>query len=413
MFHQRRESPSILILICLMGFPQITQSIYTPSLPAVAETFLCSESLVELTLSIYFIGFSLGILFWGTLGDYIGRRRSMLYGLLFFLLASMICTQVKSIESLLLMRMAQAFFASSGSVLSQTMMRDLFSGKYLSQVFSICSGCLALSPAIGPVIGGHVSEHFGWQFNFWVLAAIGFTLLFWAYFFLPETEQKKEESKKEGIISVSIRMCKDPRVWSYVVLVSGANGILFSYYAEAPFFYVTLLGLSPTQYGWMGLVIACTGLVAARVSHRLNETWTNSRLVFLGASLITLGACELFVAGILDPYLAWGFPFAWFMVFLPFVTFYFGFAILVPNCLAAALRDYTGTLGFAGSIFGALYYVFVAISTGLMSYLHNGSLVPMTKIFLVLAFLILIMTKAFVQGEERHLSQNTAKPQIA
>ena len=55
-------------------------------------------------------------------------------------------------------RFIQAVGASAGSVVTQTIMRDVFSGQRRSQVFSIISGALALSPALGPFIGGYIEE---------------------------------------------------------------------------------------------------------------------------------------------------------------------------------------------------------------------------------------------------------------
>ena len=74
-------------MIVLVAFPQISETIYTPSLPDLSDALNISNSAVQLTLSIYFIGFAIGVFYWGWLSDFIGRRPAMLGGLIFIVLA--------------------------------------------------------------------------------------------------------------------------------------------------------------------------------------------------------------------------------------------------------------------------------------------------------------------------------------
>ncbi|MCZ1268859.1 MFS transporter, partial [Paenibacillus tundrae] len=76
--------PSLLLMIVLIAFPQISETIYTPSLPDIAAALGVSNSSVQFTLSIYFIGFALGVFCWGWLSDLIGRRPAMLGGLIVY-----------------------------------------------------------------------------------------------------------------------------------------------------------------------------------------------------------------------------------------------------------------------------------------------------------------------------------------
>ncbi|YBZ87273.1 MFS transporter [Paenibacillus sp. AK002] len=77
---QRKISkPSLLLFIVLVGFPQISETIYTPSLPDIAHHLGAGNNAIQLTLSIYFLGFAFGVYCWGRLSDSIGRRPAMLW----------------------------------------------------------------------------------------------------------------------------------------------------------------------------------------------------------------------------------------------------------------------------------------------------------------------------------------------
>lgn len=89
---QRKISkPSLLLFIVLVGFPQISETIYTPSLPDIAHHLGAGNNVNQLTLSIYFLGFAFGVYCWGRLSDSIGRRPAMLWGILVYGLGSLGC----------------------------------------------------------------------------------------------------------------------------------------------------------------------------------------------------------------------------------------------------------------------------------------------------------------------------------
>ncbi len=56
--------PSLLLMIILVAFPQISETIYTPSLPDISKALHVSNNEVQLTLSVYFAGFALGVFFY-------------------------------------------------------------------------------------------------------------------------------------------------------------------------------------------------------------------------------------------------------------------------------------------------------------------------------------------------------------
>ncbi|WP_283808930.1 MFS transporter [Vagococcus allomyrinae] len=146
MNRQHKKTPSLVLLITLVGFPQLSETIFTPSLPEIATALGVSMSTTQLTMSIYFFAFAFGVFFWGWLSDRVGRRPAMLYGISIYGLGSFLCLVSPTMELLLLARFIQAFGASTGSVTTQTILRESFDGgqpaylicSYLCR-FSICS----------------------------------------------------------------------------------------------------------------------------------------------------------------------------------------------------------------------------------------------------------------------------------
>lgn len=373
MSNQKVKMSFLALLICLLGYPQISETIYTPSLPDLAASLRTSMSTAEYTLSIYFVGFAFGVLVFGVLADILGRKKSMLLGLLIYTLASLGCSFCGSIESLLLMRFLQAFGAATGSVVTQTILRDLFSGAERRRVFAIASGALAFSPAMGPIIGGMVDQLWGWRANFLVLTLMGLILAIQTWNNLIETLKEPAPHSFQDTWNLGKKMARDPMLYFYGLLIGGCNGVIFGYYAEAPFLFIDILGMSPSKYGLMGLVVASSFILASFLTIRLNRLLPPSGTVTLGSTLALLGSASLTWVCKAVPLAHSAGLYAWISLFSSFAAIFVGIGLMIPNCLSQALLEYQAKSGSAGSLFGFSYYVLIAGITAGMGLLHDGS----------------------------------------
>jgi fucose permease len=178
-----------------------------------------------------------------------------------------------------------------------------------------------------------------------------------------------------------MQMSRDPRIYTYTLLIAGCNGIVFSYYAEAPYIFIEILKLSPSQYGFLGLVIAASFFVASIVSLNLNRSVTSEKTVKIGALIATVGAillkllCKFFELSPTQSLLHWVF------LLLCIMIIFIGIGVMLPNCLSHALVKYEAKSGSAGSLFGFSYYWLIAGFTAWMGILHNGTVHRMPLYF--------------------------------
>lgn len=396
-----KRTLSIFLICLLFGFPQLSETIYTPSLPDLAHGLNISDEWAEFTLSVYFMGFALGVFVWGIIADLIGRRPAMLWGITLYVLGSWGCYQSDHIFSLLLWRFIQAFGASTGSVITQTMIRDLYSGVKRNQIFSVIGGVLAFSPAIGPFLGGYMDEIAGWRGNFIFLIGMGGFLLIYLMFKLPETRPLNTK-QRSSFGQVAIQFCKDQQLLGYIILIGGSNGIIFSYYAEAPFIFIELLHFTPIQYGALGIVIAIASLFASFVSHHLNKRcYKHEQIILISCYTIGIAALSLtFLFYMEKVYSITPTPLYISVTLLLIGVLFFGIALLIPNALSQALSAYQTMIGTAGALFGLFYYILIAAFIFLMGILHDGTALPMPLYFslitllMYLAFYFLVLKKS-------------------
>ncbi len=406
MHNEKQIAPPLWLLMPLVAFPQIGETIYTPCLPNMVQAFATSTQMVNLTLSLYLVGFALGVLCFGILCDRIGRRPSMLLGLSIYVIASAFCILAPNILTLLISRLAQGFGASVGSVVVQTMMRDLYIGVRRSQVFSLVTAALALSPAIGPLIGGGVDELVGFKGNFAVLLLMGLLLLIISHFQLNETQPPEIRLlSRNSVFSVSTKMLADPRIWKSVFMVAGCNGILFSFYGEAPYIFQKILGYTPSEYGRIGIAIALSSMLGALLSHRLGSKLATERLVQIGAGLTLTGAMLFFSLASVDFINSSTRNLSTACVIFPMAFIFVGFGLIIPNTLAVALKAYATSLGIAGAVLGLSYYLFIALITEGMGLLHNGTIMAMPSYFVGLSAFMCLVSFLKVVNVEPHINR--------
>lgn len=393
---RRISTPSLLLLIILVGFPQISETIYTPSLPDIANNLHASSNTIQLTLSIYFLGFAVGVFCWGRLSDSIGRRPALLWGIFVYGLGSLGCFLSDSAEWLLVSRFIQAFGASTGSVVTQTILRESIDGAKRHVVFAQISAALAFTPAIGPLIGGWVDQWLGFRAVFLTLVVMSVAIFMYTWGSLPET--RVSTSSNVSTLSVARRLVSDRRVWGFGFLIGATNGILFSYYAEAPFIFIEFFDMSPGVFGFFGIFVALSSILGAMLSKKMLTRYPAEKIILFGSMITTVGAAcltGLALYGIDHSVL--------FMVLMVacIFTLLLGIGMAIPNCLSLALVHYSDVLGTAGAIFGLGYYVVVSLITSGMSYLHNGSLLTMPMYFLVLAIIMVFVSKKIVRHETK------------
>ncbi|MGL5899601.1 MAG: multidrug effflux MFS transporter, partial [Lactobacillaceae bacterium] len=351
---------NIALLVCLVGFPQLSETIYTPSLTEISQVFNISLNTSQMTLSIYFLAFAFGVVFWGIDSDYFGRWKAMNFGILIYIVGSVLCLISSSISLLFIGRFIQGFGASTGSVTTQTILRDSYTGTERHQMFAKISAVLAFSPALGPLIGGVITQFYGFRIVFFVLVVMGMVLLYFSLKNLPETRAYHQTNLDLlNIFKIAKEIILDFHTITFCLLIGLFNGIIFSYYSEAPGIFIDKFHFTQSQYGFMGCLVASATMIGAWISSkslkRENAILTIRKGVFISfistlflmvTMFIPLSHTNELIAYMLG-------------VFFLLV----GIGISLPNCLSLALVNFSKTAGTSGAILSLGYYLIVSLCT--------------------------------------------------
>ncbi|MCG3863246.1 MULTISPECIES: MFS transporter [unclassified Photobacterium] len=344
------------LLISLIMFPQIIETMYSPALTSIKNHFEISTENAAQGLSIFFMAFAFGVVFWGALCDIIGRRRSTLAGLTLFIFSAIFTYFAPRFDLFLAGFGCCAFGAAVGSVCTQTILRDRFEGAELSRLFSIAATSIGISPVIGMIVGSWLTAHGGYTWVFAAMITLITLLLFWTGMQLPET--KPQNIKRDSLFSVANKMIRDSHIWYIVFMIGLANIALFSYYNIAPFMFEKL-GVSVKFFGYTGFALAIGSVLGSLINIKLIRYKLSSDSIVIMAMLLMV------ISGI-GVYLLQ--HTVWF--FIPMALVSVAFGLTLPNLLSTALKNYRNHLGTAGALLGLFYYLIIgfgldfAASTG-------------------------------------------------
>ncbi|KJV91576.1 Bcr/CflA family efflux MFS transporter [Rickettsia bellii] len=375
------------MLLCLFTLSPITETIYTSGLPSITEYFNTDGSTTQITSSLYYLGFALGILTLGRLSDIYGRRPVVLFGLCIYAISSIISIFAPNIETLMLARFVQAFGVSVGSVIGQAMARDSYQGSELSYVYASLSPWLLFIPSLGSSIGGYIIEYSSWHYTFVFFSLTGTVLLTLYCKILPETNPYINFSQTSKYFEVLKVVIRDKSLWLYAFIIGAFNGIYYGFYIEAPFIFIDKMKVAPSFYGKLAFLLSFAGIFGGFLGGYLikKRHIHDQKVMILGLVFSVIGCSLLAIDALILQDKEVGQNIAVIMIFAPMMLHMVGNNLLIPMTLRYALEDYAKVTGTAGSVFGAIYYVLIAAVTFLVSKLHSDTIGNFALLFLVLS----------------------------
>lgn len=164
-----RVFPSIMLPMFLAA---VDQTIVATALPAIVASTGEAERASWVVVA-YLIASTVAAPVYGRLGDEYGRRRLMIVGLTVFVAASLLCALAHSIELLAAARVLQGLGGGGLMTLSQALVGETIPPRERARYQGYLAGVGISANAFGPVAGGFLAQHFGWQSIFLINLPLG------------------------------------------------------------------------------------------------------------------------------------------------------------------------------------------------------------------------------------------------
>jgi EmrB/QacA subfamily drug resistance transporter len=124
----------------------------------------------------------------GKLGDVLGARRIFLSSLVMFLAASLACGFAQDIAWLIASRVLQGMSSAGLQLMSQTIIARVTTQRERPRYMAIIGAAFPIAILIGPVLGGAITDYWGWQWVFWINIPVGAAALGLAVTAVPHLE---------------------------------------------------------------------------------------------------------------------------------------------------------------------------------------------------------------------------------
>jgi len=180
----------LVLAICCMSLLMVglDNTIVNVALPSIGRDLHAHLSGLQWVVDAYTLVLASLLMLAGSTGDRIGRRRVFEIGLVVFSLGSLLCSLAPTLGFLIAFRMVQAVGGSMLNPVAMSIIRNVFTdARERAQAIGMWGATVGLSLALGPVVGGALTQSVGWPSIFWINVPIGLAALILTMRFVPES----------------------------------------------------------------------------------------------------------------------------------------------------------------------------------------------------------------------------------
>jgi DHA1 family bicyclomycin/chloramphenicol resistance-like MFS transporter len=355
----------------IVALSAMATDLYLPAIPAMTVYFGADIQVVELSISVYMLGFAVGNLVGAPVSDRAGRRPVMFAGLAVFLLATLLIIVCWSAEQLLALRFVQGVGGGLCAVNVMAAVGDMFAERDAALIFSRINMIVLVSPLVAPVIGVALVHFFSWHASFIFMGLYALIVIECTRRFVKETLRRKEYSESVadllGNVAADYRdaLTRPNAMWFNVVMMAGF-GVFFVFLTDAAFLFVDYYAMPTWTFPLLFGACIVTMLVGNKLNINLLQRFS-ARQVIPGGHLVQLGATiTMFAyASTTEPHLG---------ILLPLIMLAIGGnAFIGGNTMARYISLFDKRRAVGSAVGGLLQFTTAGVLTILISVIHDGS----------------------------------------
>ena len=321
----------------------LDNTIVNVALPAIKNDLHIGVSELEWVVTAYALTFAVLLLTGGKLGDLFGRRLIFTIGLVVFTASSLACGLSSSATELIGARAVQGVGSALMMPATLSIITATFAARERGMAIGIWAGVSAMALAIGPLLGGVITEHISWNWIFYVNVPIGLLGILASIVVVPESKDTSHEQRLDlpgllasgvGLLALVYALIEAHHYgWTSATILglfavaasaltafvlleqrqrlpmldltlfrngtfAGANLVailvtlaMFGIFVFFPIYMQTFLGWSPIQAGaallpWTILIVIFAP-IAGKLSDKVGSRW------LIAAGMTTVGLCCL------------------------------------------------------------------------------------------------------------------------
>lgn len=343
-----------------------------PALPHIGEALhVANSNDTQLVIGVFFFGFGLSQLIFGTLSDTFGRRNILLGGLVFYVITMFAASWTDSFKLLLTLRFVQGVGAAAVRITTMAIVRDCFGGRDMARVMSYVMIVFMIVPILAPSLGQLIITIATWPWIFIVLGSAGAILFVWALARMRESLPPAERLplSTASVLAGFKTVLTNRMTCGYMIGLTLFTGIICSYIMSVQQVFGEVFGLGD----WLPLAFAATAIGIA-IANFANGYFVRSfgmrRISHAAVILFTLlGAFGFAVSLISHP--SFG------LTYVLITTMLIMFGAITTNFTAISLEPMGHVAGTAASITGFVSTTLGAVLGGAVGQMFDGTVRPL------------------------------------
>lgn len=370
------------LLGAIMALSPLAMDMYMPAMSILAGYLSTDMPMVQNSLSIYLLGYALGLALFGPMADKYSRRKMVIMGISGFVLGSFFLPLVNNIEQFLSLRFIQAFISSAAIVVVPSVIREYYK-KDTAKGLSYVSMIMTLAPMIAPSIGSALLLAHSWQMIFYAQSLYGTIILFLVIKHLPEAI--KDTSTSDIKISFLSR---------YKVVFSNSEARLdifssmmislafFSYLTAIPFVYLNVFQVSEfgfsTLFSTSMLVLICSQFINTRLVVRKGSR----KMLSYGLTCALISAVMLLIVNYLSLPLVY--------TVLSILPLMGGVSMVSVNSDSLVLTKFPEHSGTATGVIGIVRFGIGSLAGPILAYFYDGTALPFAVLMLSAVLMVIV-----------------------
>ena len=313
----------IAIVVTMGAFMEVLDTtIVNVALPHIAGSLAISNDESTWSLTTYLVANAIVLTISGNLSMRLGQKNYFLLSVAGFTVASLLCGLSTNFLELLVFRALQGFFGGGLQPTQQAIILDTFPPEKRQTAFSITAIATIVAPALGPVVGGYLTDQFSWHWIFLVNIPIGIGTFFGVMHLVEESPESKRRAKRAppfdywGVVFITMALgCLDVatdrgedlnwlgsntiRILYGVSLVGFMVGIVYLLNARNPVVNLRVFrdrnfALGTIAIGLMGFVLYASAVIIPQFAQtELSYTATWAGFVLAPGALVLIALIPL------------------------------------------------------------------------------------------------------------------------
>ncbi len=198
--NSENKGMTLLVVVAMSFMATLDSSIVNVALPVMSKKLAVPLSSIEWVIASYSIIICSTLLFFGRLGDLIGKEKVFQAGTVLFTLGSLACGMCSSFVPLIICRFLQGVGASAYMANNQGIITGLYPKEQRGRALGILAAAVALGTMIGPSAGGLIVSFLPWNIIFLVNVPIGIAVFLLGRKYLPAGVGSKEKMDYRGAV---------------------------------------------------------------------------------------------------------------------------------------------------------------------------------------------------------------------